>query len=154
MWGGIVAGNDQHRHCNLAHALPDVKIANRCAAGGITFDWCIDDHAFDDVDGIRLPVNEIGGEPALRNSIRNGRHAVVANHCNAIVPQLRRRNLCCAVGDDETAYARRRIHAQPQADHAAHGQSAKIYLRQFERVHDGNGVISQIRDPVRPGCRH
>lgn len=156
--GGILAaGHEQARHGNSRQPLAVVMALQRPGAAGIAVHGGLADHAAHPVQhrlarGVRP---ERRGEPALDGRFDQRLHPLLAGHRHTADPGLdvvgRRPGAGVAGRQAQQASGMQDRHAEP--GHAAERQADEMRLLHAHMIHQGDGVIDQHLEAVRPRRR-
>jgi hypothetical protein len=100
-----------------------------------------------------LAPSELLGEPSRHRHVRERRHALVADHADALGPHLDRSDTGGRVGDGQTADAVGRVHAEPHRGDTAERDAADVGGVDPLGIEDRERVAAELLDGVIAGRR-
>ena len=151
--GGRVvgAGDGQRRRGDGRQLVAQVEFGDGLAASGVALGGGGGHHLLGVVACIGVSLAEFGGEPARDDGLRHRATAVLPHRRRTFQPRLGRWQLRAGAQQHKSVDALRVAGGQTHRRHAAQRQTDQVRAFDAQTVEQGDDVVGQIVDRVRPG---
>jgi hypothetical protein len=151
--GGWVvrAGDDESRVADFVELFAEVEIAHCGGASGVAFGVGGFEDPLNVGYGGVIPCSKRRSEPAPDGGRSDVLHSFLSNGGDASVPHFVSSNFGGGAAEDELIQPLRRIGGKPQADLAAHGESAEMETCELQEIGEGENVFGELLDGIGAG---